>query len=472
MGLKNLSFKNYNIQRSFLLKGKVFFILLLFSQSVTSYSQSPFTLSQCIDYALVNNPSIASAKLDEEIAGKDSWIIASSGFPQINGFGSLDDNIKIPVSAVPARLFDPEAPEGAVIPLQFGTQYNAIGYIQLDQLIYKGSYLVALKAAKVSRVYYGLALQQVVENTIYEVSRAYFQALVAKKQAEVQKANIKNTQELLDIVELQFKNDFIIKADRDRVLVDYNNQLSDLRSLERVYTQALNLLQFRMGMPVKDEIAIVDFLDKETLVIVPEIEENVNYSRRADYRALRTQVELQELQVKQFKAEYQPTLSGYGRYQYQAFRREFNFFDTDKEWFNSQVIGLRLNAPIFNGFQKRFQVQRAKLVLSKSLVNLKTYEQQINLELSNAYSEYLTTIENLKLAKSNVSLAEEVYRTQKLLYEQEVGTYADFLNSRNALNASRLNYTNSLLNFYSAKVDLAKAKGTLNEVVEWKESGK
>ncbi|HEY8402350.1 MAG TPA: TolC family protein [Cytophagaceae bacterium] len=433
-----------------------------------SYSQTQFTLSQCIDYALVHNPSIKTALVDEEIADKNKWVIASAGFPKLNAYGSFDDNVKIPVTPVPAAIFDQNAPPDVVVPLRFGSRYATTGYLQVDQLIYNGSYLVALKASKASKIYYGEALKQTVENTIYEVSSAYFQALTAKKEMEIQKENVERTRKLLDIVDLQYKNELIIKADRDRVLVSYNNEVSRLRRAQRDWQQAINNLQFRMGMSITETIELKEINENLDSIIVNLGDAIVvNYDARADYRVLKAREQLQELQVKQYRSEYQPVVTAFGRYQYQKFRQELEEVFEGDNWFNSQIIGLRLNVPIFNGLENRFEVQKARLDLLKAHIDVKRQEQLIGLELANAFKAYQTAVENVKVARDNIALAEEVYNVQLLLFEEGVGSYADLLDATNSLEVSQLNYTTSMLAVYLARVELARANGKLNEVVEW-----
>lgn len=444
----------------------VFFILSGLMTTIT-YAQQTMTLSQCVDFALVHNPEIQTARVGEDIAEAEAREIAGQGLPHINAYGFLDDNIRVPASAIPAQLFDQSAPEGTFIAVRFGTQYNATGYLQLDQLIYDGSYWVGLKAAKVSRVYFSAVTKDAVENTIYNVSRAYIQALLAQKQTEIQKATLERIQELVEIVALQYKYGVATKTDRDRLQVDYNNQLTEYRSLLRQAQQAKNALKYAMGMPVTEDIELVNIREKEASDFEIDTMVVASYRDRADYRLLQIQEELRRLDVRRYRSVYQPLLTGYGRFQYQSFRQEFNFLDFNIPWYNSQTIGLRLTIPIFNGFEARYQVKQASLAVRQAELERTRFEQAIDREVSNALADFVTSIENLRDARGNIRLARDVFNVQRLLYKEGVGVYSDFLDAQNALLTAEVNYTNSLLNVYLAKIELANAQGKVNEIITW-----
>jgi outer membrane protein len=433
---------------------------------VKTVGQSSMNLSQCIDYALVHHPDVLSAHLDEEIALQNVRQVAATGYPQINAYGSFDDNIRIPLVALPAIFFDQTAPADAIVPVRFGVQYTGAAYAQLDQIIYMGTYWIGLKASKVSRVYYCQSSQQVIENTIYNVCKAYFNYLVSVQRVEVQKSNLEKSQNLFQIVDLQYQNDVATKADRDRVFVDYNNQLTELKTLERAVKASLNQLKFQMGMPVSEQVEIVSVnADTSTLFQLEELPEKPNYWKRADYKLMQTRRELGALQVKQYTSEFQPQLTAFGKYQYQSFSEKFNLWKT--EWFNSQVVGLRLTVPIFSGFKRSAQVQQYKLELKKLEIGIARLEQQIDIELSNAMEDFNTSVDNIKLASENIKLAQLVYDSEILSYKEGVGAYSDFLNATNSLKVAQVNYVTSLFNAYLARLELAKAQGKLNEVIKW-----
>src|SRR5476651_2165445 len=109
-----------------------------------------FSLAQCIAYAYEHQDSIKNANLDITSADQKIREIKGQGLPQINGTVSFQDFTRTPASVGPNFLsggpIDPKAPL-TVFP--FGAvQYNNTYSLAATQLLFSGSFLVGLDAAK------------------------------------------------------------------------------------------------------------------------------------------------------------------------------------------------------------------------------------------------------------------------------------------------------------------------------------
>ncbi|NNG10290.1 MAG: TolC family protein, partial [Arenibacter sp.] len=77
-----------------------------------------FTLEEAIDFALENNYGAINADRDLLDARKQKWETIATGLPQIDGAVSYQNQLKQPVSLLPAELAGGEA--GTFIPVVFG----------------------------------------------------------------------------------------------------------------------------------------------------------------------------------------------------------------------------------------------------------------------------------------------------------------------------------------------------------------
>src|SRR5690606_41106059 len=96
---------------------------------------------------LDSNYTSINARRDIAKAIKQKWETTAQGLPQIDGNISYNNNLKQPVSLIPAEFGGGEP--GTFQPITFGTKQSANAVATLNQLIFDGSYLVGLKAAKV-----------------------------------------------------------------------------------------------------------------------------------------------------------------------------------------------------------------------------------------------------------------------------------------------------------------------------------
>jgi outer membrane protein TolC len=441
-------------------KRKITTILMFFALSLPLTAQT-LSLKQCIEYAKQNNSNIKIASLNSEVSGKQVNEQIGNALPQIDIDGSLTNNLIVTTSLLPAEFIGGEP--GTFIPVKMGTKYSAIGTIQLTQKIFDPSVWIGLKAAKLNADLSLQNIQQTDEQTFYNVSSAYYRAMVIQKQVDNLHAILAASEQSLKSTELRNKNGMARKIDVDKIRVSYNNTKSQVEETELNCKQALNNLKYSMGMSVDSTIVISDSLAENIAEIYGGSEEISNnyFENRTDYQMRKTTVALYEADKLNNIAAYLPTVSIFANYGYQAMRSEFDVFNSGKEWYTSSAIGLNLKIPIFSGFERLAKVEQSQLNIEVAQENLRLSEQSIKVEFSNYTIQYRTALDNIQNEKENLALAESVYKTTQLEFAQGTGSSLDLVQAESSLRETQNNYYNKLLTLYVAKLDKKKAKGTL-----------
>src|SRR6478735_1716150 len=99
--------------KQFTLTLLLLFALEGFSQQTPAQKQSySFSLDQAIGHAIEHNYSAINATRDIEIAKQKKRETTATGLPQISGSADYANNLKIPLSVVPAQFVNPNAAEG------------------------------------------------------------------------------------------------------------------------------------------------------------------------------------------------------------------------------------------------------------------------------------------------------------------------------------------------------------------------
>jgi outer membrane protein TolC len=101
--------------------------------------------------------------------------------------------------------------------------------------------------------------------------------------------------------------------------------------------------------------------------------------------------------------------------------------------------------------------------VQKSENSIQMANQGFQLELNTARTSFLNSIASLETQKQNRQLATDIARITKLKYEQGVGSSLEVMDAETALKEAETNYFAALFDLYIAKVDLAKASGTLSK---------
>jgi len=434
------------------------FTILIFVLCLPILGQT-YSLKQCIEYAKQNNSNIKIAYFDSDISGKVVNEQIGKGLPQIDVKGTLDDNLNLITQLLPGELM---GKPGTFIPVQFGTKYDASGTLSLTQKIFDPSFWVGLKAAKISKDMSAQNINKTTEQTVYDVSNAYYKSSIIQKQLNNLRVILGASERTLKSTELKYRNGLAKKIDVDKIKVSYNNTNSQVQQTELSYKQSLNTLKFYMGMPVESSIVLAETLQDYSTEYSQTTPTNDNFvENRIDYQIQKTNVLLYETDKQNNVLAYLPTLSFYANYGYQAMRSDFDLFKSGKEWYNSSGIGLELKIPIFSGFQKYSKVQQSNLNIEKSKETLKLTEQSIKVEVSNYYIQFKNALDNIENEKENLALAESVYNNTQLAFTQGTGSSLDLVQTESALRETQNNYYSKLLTLYLAKLDLEKSQGTL-----------
>ncbi len=437
------------------------FLLFILSFAYTkSFAQqtNAFTAKQAVEYALKNSVQVKNALLDIQIQRQTNKEITAAAFPQINGNVSINDYLSIPTSLIPAQ-FTGGTP-GTFIPLKFGTKYNTSFGGDLQQILFDGQVFVGLMARKraieFSTKTAGVT-QEMIKANVYKI---YYQLAVGYKQIESIDANIARFEKLLHDTKEIYKNGFAEKLDVDKVEVQLNNLNTEKLKAQNQLEAGLEALKFLMSMPQKDKLILTDSLNEEELKS-NTLNETYNYSDRKEFQLLTIGSKLYEFNVRRYKLSKLPVVSGFVNYSKNAQRQTFDFFKINQQWFTTSIIGLKINVPIFDGGAKNARIEKAKLELQKNTNNIEQLKLSIDNDVEQSRLKMKTALATMESQKRNIQLAEQVYKTTKLKYEQGLGSNQEIYNAQTELKVAQNNYYSSLYDAITAKIDYLKAAGKL-----------
>lgn len=436
------------------------FVLITFQISAqqTNKNQYAFSLQQAVDFAIKNQVSVKNAELDKKIAKEKSDELLGIGLPQISGSADITKFIDIPTTFVPGEFFGGDP--GSFYPVQFGQNYSSTAGLTASQLLFDGSYLVGLKA---SRMYVDLMHKQVNQtktDLAATVSKAYFNVLILQEQTQILDANVKRLKKLRDDMKATYDNGFAEKIDYDRTVLAYNNIITEKEKLDRMVTLSVNLLKFQIGANVQDELTLTDKLEdiKSTTMINPA--DTIDVNNRIEMDVLQTTKRLLQIDLKLKRVAYLPSLAAFGSYSVNASRNDFDIFE-NKPWYRTSLVGLKLTVPVFDGFQKASRVKQARFAVDKIDNTIQSVSQGLQLEVQTARTSLINALASLDTQGENRKLAADVARITKKKFEEGVGSSLEVMDAETALKVAETNYYTALIEAYIAKVDYAKATGTL-----------
>jgi outer membrane protein TolC len=140
-----------------------------------------------------------------------------------------------------------------------------------------------------------------------------------------------------------------------------------------------------------------------------------------------------------------------------------NKFITDPStvWLKTSYVGLNISVPIFDGFQKRANIRQAQLRLQKLNNTYEQVKQGIDLEVLATKESFTSALLQLDMQERNRELAQKVYNTTKIKFEQGLGSSFEVLQADTEFQTAEANYFNALYNAIVAKISYQKAIGKL-----------
>jgi outer membrane protein len=422
--------------------------------STVAEAQEQLTLKQALNYAVSNNINARKARLDIDQGKYKTDEIRGQALPQLSGNAGLTYNPIIGQLVVGDQSF------------QLGRKWNAQAGVQLDQQLFNQTVFTGLKAAKASESYYNLNSQLTDEQVIEQVANNYYQVLVNRQQLNVIDTNIKNVKVIENIIGTQYKNGLARKIDVDRIKVNLTNLQTNREQTQNAIIQLENQLKYSMGMPVETAIVLPPS-ELNNVPVLPALADTLQMEGRTEMKLLGIQRDLYTLQRKAYVSEYYPTLALTGNFSYSGQSDKLDLFRPNSSafWYDASAIGLTLRVPIFNGFATRARVRQADIDIKKADEDIRNTRNSLNFAYENAKVQLRNNINTIKAQKDNVALAQEIYNSTQNNYNNGLAALTDLLDTENALTEAQNSYTQALLNYKIAEIQLIKSKGNIKSLL-------
>ena len=232
--------------------------------------------------------------------------------------------------------------------------------------------------------------------------------------------------------------------------------MTEKGNLSRQIEAALNILKFSMNYPINQPLAITDSLENLYQQLDAAIlTEQLDFQNQPQHLVALKGIELNQLNEKRYKSTYYPSLSVFGSYQ-QSWQGEA--FDRGL-WFPTSLIGVRLNAPLFDGFLNKGRIQRAKLATELAQVQLEDLERGMSLDVQNSKTNLVNAQERLKNQSYALELADDVYSAAIIKYQEGVGSSIELTQAEQLLYDTQRNRIQAMYDVLTAQMALAKALG-------------
>jgi outer membrane protein TolC len=410
------------------------------------------SLQQAINYTLENNYNFQRASNEIRIAEKRVWEETSAGLPQINGSVDYQNNVKQPIILFPDG-------DGGFTPITFGTKQNLNAGVNLSQLIFDGAYFVGLKYTRTYLDTRENALEKTELVLRDGVISAYTNVLFTQEGVSILEENIALLQSNLEETRAFVEAGFAEEQNAEQLEITLANLENDLNRSYRLEEIGLKMLKLTLGMDINEELELTDKLEDLLLthIDLEILNRTLDLEDHIDYRIAVNEQTGNELLVRLEKSKYLPSISAFANYQTVANNDQFQFFQDDQQWFQSSVVGVSLQIPIFSSMQRSSRTQQAKIQLENSQINVLETGQELELNLRKAQSAYQFSLDNFATAKRSLDLAQRIERKENTKYFEGLSSSFDLTTAQNQLYSKQREYLQAISSIITSKSTLDNA---------------
>lgn len=443
------------------------FISLAFSVAASAQPVG-LSLQQAVDYALENGYAVRNKVFDYEIAKKTVKETAAAGLPQIGVGADLNYNYDIPKQPVPASFIPGGAPDGQdFVLLAFGVPYQSSYRANVNQLIFDGSYFVALMASRVYKDISRLELEESKTEITEQVYNAYGNVVISEELIRLLEENLEASQRILNENRALLDEGFLEEQDVSQLEITVSNLETNIEQAKNQSRIANMMLKLTIGFPQNQTLELIDNIDAFTELnefAGDLLETRFDLDRYLPYRSAETAERAALLSMRNEQMAFLPRLNGSINYSRNNFGNEFNLFQlsdfgNDESWVPFTVMGLSLQWDLFTGLRRNARTQQARIDLDRATMNKQRVSEQAEIEYQQAKGDLSVAIKTMQTSKRNRDLAKRIFDNTQVKYREGMSSSLELAQAQNQFLDTERNYINALLQIVSTRAALEKITG-------------
>jgi outer membrane protein TolC len=233
---------------------------------------------------------------------------------------------------------------------------------------------------------------------------------------------------------------------RQRLLVSDNDHESAKLNLIR----ALGI-DFDVRLTLTDELVLVKVASQ-----TPADALLVAHENRTELKAQITRQKLASLSLSSVTSERIPSLSLNGDYGWIGLKPD--------EGLATRSIGLMLSVPIFDGGQREGRISENRSRVRQESIRMEDVSDQITLEVRNALLTLDSSTQQVAVAEKGIELAMKELTFARDRFAAGLATNIEVTNAQTSVARARDNLIEALFRFNASRINLARAKGELEQI--------
>jgi len=440
------------------------------TEGATEVTTMQLSLQEAIDLALSENPTIKVADLEVERYDYVRKETLGNLYPSITASGTytyavVKSEISKGLSFGADNTIAAAAEVG--LPLVMPAVWRSIKMtkIQMEN---------AVEQARASRI-----------DMVNAVKKAYYNILLAEQSLAVLRSSEEMVSKTVEQTRVQYEHGLASEYNLLTAEVQLSNLQPSIIQTANSIDIAKRLLKMYLSLPENVDIALVGTLDDFRDAILNGNEPlSTDVSENSTLKQLDIQAELLQQNLKLTQTSRMPSLVAFGQFAYSGNdmqRPDFSAMmgggaaggatgttpdagtaEAVKKsfyWQHPISVGLSLSVPIFSGFKNTNKVRQVRNQIRQLEIQREYVAKSTDVQVRTAINNLLTAREKMFANEKTVAQAQKAYDISNTRYKAGAGTILELNSSELSLTQAKLNYSQAIYDYISAKADYDQIVG-------------
>lgn len=405
----------------------------------------PLELGAAIDIALSNNAQICSAWAEIKSQAAAKGQARSEYFPIIRVSVSRLGNWS-------ATSSESGYDESYLSGVQF---YGVLTWKMLDFGGRSANNKAGTQLLEAALASYDAVIQQAIGSVI----QAYFDAMTAQSEFDAKKKMTCIAGQMLLATERREVHGVSSLSDKLQAETALAKaRINEVRA-EGEFKKSLSLLIQIMGLTQGTTVTLPHNLKLDRIDEVTSLNEWLSEAEKAHpaIRQARARLAADKAKIAVVRAEGLPSLDATASFSRNGYPNQ----GLSSEGQSVTTVGVTLNIPIFDGFDRTYRIRQAQALAEQSQIRLQETTNQVLTEVVKSHADAISSLQTMKAVDRLMLVATRSFESSLRRYQRNAADILELLETQSALADAQMERIRALADLHSARLRLMANTGIL-----------
>ncbi len=294
------------------------------------------------------------------------------------------------------------------------------------------------------------------QELVYQAVEAYYGTLLAQRQVQVAEAGLETAQAIEASSRARVESGMVVESDLLSAQVATAARKQELIAARNALSLAQTQLALAMGVSSDSLFEPQEALTERSFSPPPVAElEAMAIATRPDLKRIESERSAQAKGISMAKGAFAPRLNAFGSWETDSPSPGWNGG-------NNWIAGAELQFDLFSGDSKRANLAMQKAMQEKAAAMRDSFRNQVRLQVRKAYYDYDSAQQQVVVARSAVTQAEESLRINQNRYDGGLTTISDLLRVQESTQRTKADYWQAVYRVRTSYAGVELATGSIS----------